>query len=73
MVDPGSSGYNTENEFSQALAYHRLEQLKLPALSIALPAVTGAGMLYLAQVILNDLLIAHGIEILPTVTTFELV
>ncbi|CAF4651301.1 unnamed protein product [Rotaria sp. Silwood1] len=73
LIDPGSSGYNVGNEFFEALAHYRREQLKLPALSIALPAVHGAGMFHRQQAILNNLLIAQGMEMLPTVATFELV
>ncbi|CAF4061606.1 unnamed protein product, partial [Rotaria sordida] len=73
LIDPGSSSYNAGNEFFEALAHYRREQLKLPALSIALPAVQGAGMFHRQQAILNNLLIAQGIEMLPTVPTFELV
>ncbi|CAF3905197.1 unnamed protein product [Rotaria sordida] len=73
LIDPGSSSYNAGNEFFEALAHYRREQLKLPALSIALPAVQGAGMFHRQQAILNNLLIAQGMEMLPTVATFELV
>ncbi|CAF3958453.1 unnamed protein product, partial [Rotaria sordida] len=66
LIDPGSSSYNAGNEFFEALAHYRREQLKLPALSIALPAVQGAGMFHRQQVILNNLLIAQGMEMLPT-------
>ncbi|CAF3339351.1 unnamed protein product, partial [Rotaria sp. Silwood2] len=73
LIDPGSSGYNAGNEFFEALAHYRREHLQLPALAIALPAVSGAGMFHRQQVILNNLLIAQGIEMLPTVATFDLV
>ncbi|CAF4046613.1 unnamed protein product, partial [Rotaria sordida] len=73
LINPGSSGYNAGNEFFEALAHYRYEQLKLPALSIALPAIQGAGMFHRQQAILNSLRIAHGMEMLPTVATFELV
>ncbi|CAF3482496.1 unnamed protein product [Rotaria sp. Silwood1] len=73
LIDPGSSGYNAGNEFFEALAHYRREHLLLPALSVALPAVSGAGMFHRQQALLNSLLIAQGIEMLPTVPTFELV
>ncbi|CAF2896679.1 unnamed protein product [Rotaria sp. Silwood2] len=73
LIDPGSSGYNAGNEFFEALAHHRREHLQLPALSVALPAVSGAGMFHRQQTLLNSLLTAQVIEALETVPTFEII
>ncbi|UJR11979.1 hypothetical protein I4U23_016157 [Adineta vaga] len=73
LIDPGSSGYNAGNEFFEALARYRCEQLQLPALSVGLPAVSGAGMFHRQRDQLTSLYSAQGFETLPTLATFEVV
>jgi NADP-dependent 3-hydroxy acid dehydrogenase YdfG/acyl carrier protein len=73
LIDLGSSGYNAGNEFIEALAQYRYDQLQLPALCISLPAVSGAGMFHRQKDLLTSLHSSQGLETLPTVVIFEVV
>jgi NADP-dependent 3-hydroxy acid dehydrogenase YdfG/acyl carrier protein len=73
LIDPGSSGYNAGNEFFEALAQYRYQQLQLPALCVGLPAVSGAGMFHRQKDLLASLYSSQGLEMLPTIVTFEIV
>ncbi|CAF4371855.1 unnamed protein product, partial [Adineta steineri] len=68
-----SAGYNAGNQFLDALAYYRSAKLNLPALSISLPAVSGAGMFHRHKEMLSTLKETQGFELMPTVTVFELI
>ncbi|UJR34949.1 hypothetical protein I4U23_027727 [Adineta vaga] len=46
IPDIGQSNYNAGNNFLDNLAYWRLNYLNLPAISIGLPAISGAGYLH---------------------------
>jgi hypothetical protein len=70
LMDPGSSGYNAGNEFFEALAQYRYGQLRLPALCVGLPAVSGAGMFHRHKDLLASLFCSQGLESLPTIATF---
>jgi phthiocerol/phenolphthiocerol synthesis type-I polyketide synthase C len=73
LIDLGSSGYNAGNEFFEALAQYRYEQLRLPALCVGLPAVSGAGMFHRQKDLLSSLYSSQGLEMLSTTLTFEIV
>ncbi|CAF1468770.1 unnamed protein product [Adineta steineri] len=67
------AGYNAGNQFLDALAHYRFEKLNLPALSISLPAVSGAGMFHRHKEMLSTLKETQGFELMPTITVFELI
>lgn len=73
LLDPGSAGYNAGNEFLDALAFYRTRYLQQSALSISLPAISGAGMFHRQRHVLMDLYSNQGFETLPTLGTFELI
>jgi NADP-dependent 3-hydroxy acid dehydrogenase YdfG/aryl carrier-like protein len=73
LIDPGSSGYNTGNEFLEALAQYRIGQLRLPALAISLSAISGAGMFHRQKDLMTNLYSTQGLEMLPTTVTFEII
>lgn len=73
LIDLASSGYNAGNQFLDVLARYRVEQLHLPALSISLPAVSGAGMFHRHREMLSSLQHTSGFELVPTVGVFELI
>ena len=73
MIDLASGGYNAGNQFLDILARYRVEQLQLPALSISLPAVSGAGMFHRHREMLSSLQHTSGFELVPTVGVFELI
>ncbi|CAF1472966.1 unnamed protein product [Adineta steineri] len=73
LLEVSSAGYNAGNQFLDALAHYRFEKLNLPALSISLPAVSGAGMFHRHKEMLSTLKETQGFELMPTVTVFELI
>ncbi|CAF1008153.1 unnamed protein product [Adineta steineri] len=73
LLEVASSGYNAGNQFLDALAHYRMTQLNLPALSVSLPAVSGAGMFHRQRDMLSTLQSTHGFEVLPPIAVFELI
>ncbi|UJR38870.1 hypothetical protein I4U23_031538 [Adineta vaga] len=73
LLEVASSGYNAGNQFLDALAHYRMNQQNLPALSVSLPAVSGAGMFHRQRDMLNTLQSTHGFEVLPPIAVFELI
>ena len=73
FIDFGSAGYNAGNEFLDALAHYRSKLLHQPALSISLPAISGAGMFHRERNILTPLYSTRGFETIPTIITFEII
>ncbi|CAF4146751.1 unnamed protein product, partial [Adineta steineri] len=73
LLEVASAGYNAGNQFLDALAHYRCTKLNLPALSISLPAVSGAGMFHRHKEMLSTLSVTQGFELMPTVTVFELI
>ncbi|CAF4513216.1 unnamed protein product [Rotaria sp. Silwood2] len=73
LIDLGSSSYNAGNQFLDILAQYRVKQLHLPALSISLPAVSGAGMFHRQRDMLTSLQCTTEFESVPTVAVFELI
>ena len=73
LVDLAAGGYNAGNQFLDSLAQYRAKQLHLPALSISLPAVSGAGMFHRHRDLLTSLQHTTGFDLLPTVAVFELI
>ncbi|CAF4423634.1 unnamed protein product, partial [Adineta steineri] len=73
LLEVSSSGYNAGNQFLDALAHYRSAKLNLPALSISLPAVSGAGMFHRHKDMLSTLKLTQGFELMLTITVFELI
>ncbi|CAF1068403.1 unnamed protein product [Adineta ricciae] len=73
LIDLATSGYNAGNQFLDILAHYRVEQLNLPALSISLPGVSGAGMFHRHRHMLTHLQHATGFDLVPTTAVFELI
>ncbi|CAF1453353.1 unnamed protein product, partial [Adineta steineri] len=73
LLEVSSAGYNAGNQFLDALAHYRFAKLNLPALSISLPAVSGAGMFHRHKEMLSTLKETQGFELMPTVTVFKLI
>ncbi|CAF4222614.1 unnamed protein product, partial [Adineta steineri] len=73
LLEMASSGYNAANQFLDALAHYRMSQISLPALSVSLPAVSGAGMFHRQRDMLSTLQSTHGFEVLPPIAVFELI
>ncbi|CAF1367742.1 unnamed protein product [Adineta steineri] len=73
LLEVASSGYNAGNQFLDALAHYRITQQNLPALSVSLPAVSGAGMFHRQRDMLSTLQSTHGFEVLPPIAVFELI
>ncbi|CAF1195338.1 unnamed protein product [Adineta steineri] len=73
LLEVASSGYNAGNQFLDALAHYRMTRLSLPALSVSLPAVSGAGMFHRQRDMLSTLQSTHGFEVLPPIAVFELI
>jgi NADP-dependent 3-hydroxy acid dehydrogenase YdfG len=73
LIDFGSAGYNAGNEFLDALAHYRSKILNQPALSISLPAISGAGMFHRERDMLMQLYSSNGLQTVPTEITFELI
>ncbi|CAF1055668.1 unnamed protein product [Adineta steineri] len=73
LLEVASAGYNAGNQFLDALAHYRFEKLNLRALSISLPAVSGAGMFHRHKEMLSTLKVTQGFELMPTVTIFEII
>ncbi|CAF4126062.1 unnamed protein product [Adineta steineri] len=73
LLEVASSGYNAGNQFLDGLAYYRMTQQNLPALSVSLPAVSGAGMFHRQRDMLGTLQSTLGFEVLPPIVVFELI
>ncbi|CAF4348774.1 unnamed protein product, partial [Adineta steineri] len=73
LLELASAGYNAGNQFLDALAHYRMQKLNLPALSISLPAVSGAGMFHRQREWLTSFQTTQGFELVPTVVVFELI
>ena len=73
LLELASAGYNAGNQFLDALAHYRSTKFNLPALSISLPAVSGAGMFHRQQGLLKSFQMTQGFELVPTTAVFELI
>ncbi|CAF1444093.1 unnamed protein product [Adineta steineri] len=73
LLELASASYNAGNQFLDALAHYRMTELNLPALSVSLPAVSGAGMFHRQRELLISFQMTQGFELVPTVTVFELI
>ncbi|CAF4234209.1 unnamed protein product, partial [Adineta steineri] len=73
LLELAAAGYNAGNQFLDALAHYRTIKLNLPALSVSLPAVSGAGMFHRHRDALISLQLTQGFELVPTVAVFELI
>ncbi|CAF1501852.1 unnamed protein product, partial [Adineta steineri] len=73
LLEFASASYNAGNQFLDALAHYRVTELNLPALSVALPAVSGAGMFHRHRDALISLQRTQSFELVPTVAVFELI
>ncbi|CAF4065132.1 unnamed protein product, partial [Adineta steineri] len=73
LLEVASSGYNAGNQFLDAVAHYRTIQQNLPALSVSLPAVSGAGMFHRQRDMIGTLQSTHGFEVLPPIAVFELI
>ncbi|CAF3924762.1 unnamed protein product [Adineta steineri] len=73
LLELASAGYNAGNQFLDALAHYRMQKLNLPALSISLPAVSGAGMFHRQREWLTSFQTTQGFELVPTMVVFELI
>ncbi|CAF1248349.1 unnamed protein product [Adineta steineri] len=73
LLEVASSGYNAGNQFLDALTYYRMTQQNLPAFSVSLPAVSGAGMFHRQRDMLSTLKSTHGFEVLSPIAVFELI
>ncbi|CAF1239991.1 unnamed protein product [Rotaria sordida] len=73
LLNFAAGSYNTGNQFLDILAYYRVKQLNLPALSISLPAVSGAGMFHRHRDSFSSVQTTIGFELVPTVGVFELI
>ncbi|CAF1196895.1 unnamed protein product [Adineta steineri] len=74
IPDVGQSNYNAGNNFLDSLAYWRLKYLHRPAISIGLPAISGAGYLHgeNAQSTIQ-LMEEQGIYMMPANYIFKMV
>ncbi|CAF1173402.1 unnamed protein product [Adineta steineri] len=73
LLKVSSVGCNASNQFLDALAHYRFTILNLPALSISLSAVSGAGMFHRHKEMLSTLKETQDFELMPTITVFELI
>ncbi|CAF3839104.1 unnamed protein product [Adineta steineri] len=73
LLELAAASYNAGNQFLDALAHYRMIELNLPALSVSLPAVSGAGMFHRHRDALISLQLTQGFELVPTVAVFELI
>ncbi|CAF4120618.1 unnamed protein product, partial [Adineta steineri] len=73
LLELAAASYNAGNQFLDALAHYRMTELNLPALSVSLPAVSGAGMFHRHRDVLTSLQLTQGFELVPTVAVFELI
>ena len=65
IADLGQSNYNAGNSFLDALAHWRRQCRGLPALSISLPAISGAGYLHHHTKSIVELIKGQGIHFPP--------
>ncbi|CAF3817106.1 unnamed protein product [Rotaria sordida] len=73
IADTGQSNYNAGNNFLDALAHWRWYSKKVPALSISLPAISGAGYLQQHGQSVAQLMQEQGIHLLPTIYVFKMI
>ncbi|CAF1494559.1 unnamed protein product [Adineta steineri] len=73
LFEVASAGYNAGNQFLDVISHYRFSKLNLPALSISLPAVSGAGMFHRHKEMLTTLRVTQGFELMPTITVFEII
>ncbi|CAF0930134.1 unnamed protein product [Adineta steineri] len=73
LLEMASAGYNAGNQFLDILAHYRITKFNLPALSVSLPAVSGAGMFHRQRDLLTSFQMTQGFELVPTVIVFELI
>ncbi|CAF4063237.1 unnamed protein product, partial [Adineta steineri] len=73
LLELSAASYNAGNQFLDALAHYRMIELNLPALSVSLPAISGAGIFHRHRDILTSLKLTQGFELVPTVVVFELI
>ncbi|CAF1134744.1 unnamed protein product [Rotaria sordida] len=73
IADSGQSNYNAGNNFLDALAHWRWYSKKVPALSISLPAISGAGYLQQHGQSIVELMREQGIHLLPTIYVFLMI
>lgn len=69
----GQSNYNAGNHFLDSLAYYRLNSLKLPAISMGLPAISGAGYLHNNAQQTVDLMEKQGVYLMPFQNVFQMI
>ncbi|CAF4205444.1 unnamed protein product [Rotaria sp. Silwood2] len=73
IADLGQSNYNAGNNFLDALAYWRLNCRNLPALSVSLPAISGAGYLHNNAESIVKLMQEQGILLMPAIYVFKMI
>ncbi|UJR12906.1 hypothetical protein I4U23_017080 [Adineta vaga] len=66
LLELAAASYNAGNQFLDALAHYRVTKLHIPALSVGLPAVSGAGMFHRHRDALISLQVTQGFELVPT-------
>jgi thioesterase domain-containing protein/acyl carrier protein len=69
----GQSNYNAGNNFLDSLAYWRLNYRNLPAISIALPAISGAGYLHNNAQSTIELMEQQGVHLMPSKYVFQVI
>ncbi|CAF1246238.1 unnamed protein product [Adineta steineri] len=69
----GQSNYNAGNNFLDSLAYWRLNYRNLPAISIALPAISGAGYLHNHAQSTVELMEQQGVHLMPSKYVFQVI
>lgn len=69
----GQSNYNAGNHFLDSLAYYRLNSLKLPAISMGLPAISGAGYLHNNAQTTVELMDEQGVYLMPFHNVFQMI
>jgi thioesterase domain-containing protein/acyl carrier protein len=73
IPDIGQSNYNAGNNFLDSLAYWRLNYRNLPAISIGLPAISGAGYLHNNAQATIKLMEEQGIHLMPSNYVFKMI
>ncbi|CAF0885328.1 unnamed protein product [Didymodactylos carnosus] len=73
MSDVGQSNYTAGNNFLDAIAHWRFNCKNLPALSVSLPAISGAGYIHKNPGDLVQTLQSKGIFLMPAVYVFKMI
>ncbi|CAF1443173.1 unnamed protein product [Adineta steineri] len=66
LLEVASASYNAGNQFLDVISHYRFSKLNLPALSISLPAVSGAEIFHCHKEMLSTLKVTQGFELMPT-------